>query len=51
MTGYSQINILEISEIMGEEFLQSIISDFSCPFNIDVESFFTQMQWNLQNRD
>jgi len=40
MTGYSQINILEISEIMGEDFLQSIISDFSCPFNIDVEYFF-----------
>ena len=39
MNGYTQINILEISEKMGEEFLHSIISEFSCPVNADIEHF------------
>lgn len=42
MTGYTQINIAEISEVMGEEYLQSIISDFSCPLNKDVELFLNK---------
>ena len=39
MSGYTQINILQISEMMGEAFLHSIVSDFSCPLNGDVEHF------------
>ncbi len=39
MSGYAKINLAEISEMMGEEYLLKIISDFSCPYNKDVEKF------------
>jgi len=42
MTGYTQINISEISGMMGEEYLHSIVSDFSCPLNADVEMFLSR---------
>lgn len=39
MTGYTEINIQKLSETMGEEYFQTLVSDFSCPLNEDVEIF------------
>ena len=39
MTGYTEINIQKLSETMGEEYFQTLVSDFSCPLNEDVENF------------
>ncbi len=40
MIGYTKINLKEMSEMIEPEKLQKIISDFSCPYNKDVEYFF-----------
>lgn len=42
MTGYGKINLQDMSEMIGVEELQSIISDFSCPLNNDVQTFLTE---------
>lgn len=39
MTGYSQINLQRLPDIIGEEATLNIISGFSCPINEDVEAF------------
>ena len=39
MTGYTEINIQKLSETMGEEYFQTLVSDFSCRLNEDVEIF------------
>ncbi len=39
MTGFTQINLQRLSEIIGEQELRNIISGFSCPMNADVETF------------
>lgn len=39
MLGYLILNLHDISEKIGLEKLESIVSDFSCPYNKDVEEF------------
>lgn len=39
MLGYTTVNLQDVSEEMGTEQLESIISDFLCPYNADVEDF------------
>lgn len=39
MTGYIQINLATMIEQVGEEKVKSILSDFYCPLNKDVEIF------------
>lgn len=39
MTGYSIVNLSDLLEEMGEEFVIDIFSQFSCPLNRDVEYF------------
>lgn len=39
MLGYLTLNLRDISEKIGIEKLESIVSDFSCPYNKDVEEF------------
>ena len=36
---YIELNLLEMLDIYGEDKLQSILSRFMCPQNIDVENF------------
>ena len=36
---YIELNLLEMLDIYGEDKLQSILSRFICPQNIDVENF------------
>lgn len=39
MLGYTKINLRDMSENMEAERIQAILSDFSCPFNKDVDEF------------
>jgi len=39
MTGYSQFNLFEILAQIGEDRTKTILADFSCPLNCDVEEF------------
>ena len=39
MSGYTKVNLLDISEMPELEKVSEIISDFSCPHNPDVEDF------------
>ena len=53
MIGYSKINLLDASEVIGDAELHSVISDFSCPLNNDVQDFlqekaieFSKQRWS-----
>ena len=53
MIGYSKINLLDASEMIGDAELHSVISDFSCPLNNDVQDFlqekaieFSKQRWS-----
>lgn len=37
MSGYIGMNIMDVIEQIGEEATKSLLSDFSCPLNKDVE--------------
>jgi len=39
MTGFKSVNLLLLANEVGEENAKSILSNFSCPLNADVESF------------
>ncbi len=39
MSGYTVINILDMLETIGEDELSSILFDFSCPMNPEIEHF------------
>lgn len=39
MSAYETINILDMIEIVGEDGTRSILSDFSCPKNSEIEDF------------
>jgi len=39
LDGYIEISLLEGIKQLGEEKVSEIISDFTCPFNKDVEFF------------
>ncbi len=39
MTGYQLILLKDIIEELGEEKTKEILSQFSCPLNLDVETF------------
>ncbi len=39
MSGYTVINLLDMLETVGEDELGSILSDFSCPRNPEIEHF------------
>lgn len=39
MSGYIKLNLFDISEMKELQKVSEIISDFSCPYNLDVEDF------------
>lgn len=39
MAGYTQINLMDMIEALGEDRVKAILADFSCPLNEDVEFF------------
>ena len=39
MNTYKTINILDMIEAIGEESVNLILSDFSCPKNVEIEAF------------
>ena len=39
MSEYTTINILDMLEVIGEEGVNLILSDFSCPKNVEIETF------------
>lgn len=39
MTGYKQVNLKILVEEIGEDKAKAILSNFSCPLNLDVEHF------------
>ena len=39
MNDYSTVNILDMIDAIGEDALISILSDFSCPINPEIENF------------
>lgn len=42
MTGYRIVNLIELTEELGEDTAKSILSKFSCPMNPDVEKFLKE---------
>lgn len=42
MTGYRTVNLKIMLDEVGEDTVKSILSDFSCPMNPDVEFFLSQ---------
>lgn len=42
MTGYNLSSLSELLESVGEERVQSILAEYSCPLNHDVEDFLRQ---------
>ena len=39
MSLFNTVNILDLADIIGEEEVQSILSDFSCEKNMEIEVF------------
>lgn len=39
MSDYAVVNILDLMDAIGEDELQHILSDFSCPQNMEIENF------------
>ena len=39
MNNYSAVNILDMIDAIGEDELTAILSDFSCPKNLEIETF------------
>lgn len=39
MNNYNTVNILDMIDVFGEEELSDILSEFSCPKNLEIESF------------
>ncbi len=39
MIGYQKVHLLDASEMIGDEKLRSVISEFFCPLNEDVQDF------------
>ncbi len=39
MNKYSIVNILDMIEIIGEDKVTAVLSDFSCPLNTEIENF------------
>ena len=33
------VNILDMMELIGEDGVKQILSDFSCPLNVEIENF------------
>lgn len=50
MTGYTQINLQDLLNEAGEDRTKSILSNFYCPLNADVEDFLKHkaMQFSIQ---
>lgn len=42
MSGYNLLSLKDMIEQLGEDRVTSILSDFSCPLNPDVENFLTK---------
>ena len=42
MTGYRVVNLKDLFEELGEDATKSILSNFSCPLNNDVEQFLSR---------
>ena len=42
MNHYEAINILDMVDAIGEDAVKNILSDFSCPKNVEIESFVKQ---------
>lgn len=51
MSEYVQINLSNILEQVGEDRAKSILSDFSCPLNKDVEFFLHQKAIEFSKQD
>ena len=39
MNDYSTVNILDMIDAIGEDEVKYILSDFSCPKNVEIEDF------------
>ncbi len=39
MTGFKIVNLIKLINIVGEDTVKSMLSDFSCPYNKDVEQY------------
>ncbi|MCD7763634.1 MAG: GNAT family acetyltransferase [Lachnospiraceae bacterium] len=39
MSSYKAVNILDMIEVVGEDGIRSVLSDFSCPKNGEIENF------------
>ena len=42
MNAYTTVNILDMINVIGEDSVNLILSDFSCPLNLDIEFFLAK---------
>ena len=42
MAGYKKILLSDMVEVLGEDETKKILSEFSCPYNLDVQTFLKQ---------
>ncbi len=50
MNAYRTINILDMIEAIGEESVNLILSDFSCPKNVEIENFIRKSAFDFAKR-
>lgn len=39
MTGYKEVRLIDLVDEIGEDEVQNLLADYSCPLNLDVEDF------------
>lgn len=39
MSGYAVLNVLDFMDVIGEDSLRTVLSEFSCPKNLEIEEF------------
>lgn len=50
MSKYTSVNILDLLEQLGEEYIRTILSDFSCPKNDEIDFFLKNRAIDFANR-
>ena len=50
MDEYKIFNLLDLSDSIGEESLQNILCDFSCPLNPEIENYAKRSALDLNLR-
>jgi len=39
VTGYQEVRLVDLVDEIGEDEVQNLLADYSCPLNLDMEDF------------